>query len=252
MRILAVTVLVLSCAGLARGQTWDAAADWLITQNPRGAWSYGGQVSLSDPFVLYTTPGLLTARLQWRRTSGFGDACCPGLGQVINGGYDSVFPEDKIVAHPGPGPDGGAIGGDKGEYSVLRWTAPNDGLYDISILFEGLNSTATLAKVTTTDVHMLVNSVPQLSGLIKGYVGGNPSDPNPEKAPFNRARSWRRVLNLAAGDTLDFAVGDGHDQSYFSDVTGITARITLVPEPTSLLLFGVMGAALATFRVRFR
>jgi hypothetical protein len=250
MRMLATVMGIVGCVGVANGMTWDAATDWKLDQNPNGAWSSGLQLTLTDPLILYDSAGSLTARLQWRRSTTIGDACCPGLGQVTEGGYDSVFPEDKIIAHPGPGTDGGAPGNDvKGEYSTLRWTAPADGLYDVTAMFEGLNSTATLAKVTTADVHVQINGVSAFSGIINGYIGGIPADPAPEgDLP---TQSWRQIVDLNAGDTVDFAVGDGEDLSYNSDVTGIIASVVLVPEPTTLLV-GVMGVVLAAFGVRFR
>ena len=146
---------------------------------------------------------------------------------VEEGGYERVVPQDKIMMHPGPGPDGGPLesNGIKGEYSILRWTAPAAGLYNISALFEGLDYAASVELPVTTDVHVRVNGASQFSGIVNGYIGGAPDYPVDPIGPAP-TQSWHQVLSLTAGDIVDFAVGDGENDSYQVDSTGVTAIIS--------------------------
>jgi hypothetical protein len=43
------------------------------------------------------------------------------------------------------------------------------------------------------------------------------------------------IVNLQAGDTIDFALGRGPDNSHAFDRVVLTAQITAVPEPSSLI-----------------
>ena len=65
-----------------------------------------------------------------------------------------------LALHPGP----------KGEYSVVRWTAPEAGTVEISTRFTGL------AERATTDVHVLHNGRALFDGLVNVGAGGNSAD----------------------------------------------------------------------------
>lgn len=93
-----------------------------------------------------------------------------------------------------PGPDG--------EYSVVRWTAPSAGLWDVSGEFDGQGS-------TSSDVHILRNQHCVFSRNL------NNAD----------TQVFTLTLSLHAGDTIDFAVGFGPDQNSDSDNTRLRAVI---------------------------
>jgi len=61
-----------------------------------------------------------------------------------------------------------------------------------------------------------------------------------------------QTISLAAGDTIDFAVGYGANGDYFFDSTGINATVGAVPEPATaaLLLGGVLAVLQAARRRR--
>ncbi|MBM3888308.1 MAG: glycoside hydrolase family 2 [Verrucomicrobia bacterium] len=105
-----------------------------------------------------------------------------------------TWPPRQVALHPGP----------RGEYSVLRWTAPTADRYAVVAMFAGL------AKATT-DVHILHNGRSQFDALLN--IGGNP----------NTAKHTSE-LALAKGDTIDFVVGCGNSD-YGSDSTALTATI---------------------------
>jgi len=92
---------------------------------------------------------------------------------------------------------------------VLRWTAPASGNYQVKAVFWGDD----FAGPTTTDVHVLHNGVRIYSGEVSGF--GPSSD-----------QSFMSTISVAAGDTIDFAVGYGTDGNYGFDSTGVSAVIT--------------------------
>ncbi|HXJ86842.1 MAG TPA: hypothetical protein VMS18_08515 [Candidatus Binatia bacterium] len=164
--------------------------DFSTTMNPAGTWTYGYTSHLGSPFFAYTTSGTTTSsnEIGW-----FGplpaSADAPGFPLVVVS--QSGQPKNLDML-PGPG----------GEYSVVRWTAPSAGLWDVSGEFDGQGS-------TSSDVHVLSN----------------------ERCLFSRnvnnadAQVFALTLSLHAGDRVDFAVGFGLDGSPDSDNTRLRAII---------------------------
>ena len=101
----------------------------------------------------------------------------------------------RLSLHPGP----------KGEYSVVRWTAPGAGVHAVKAAFLSIDPAA------TTDVYVLHNGRPLFEGLIN--LAGKPS----------RAE-YAGNVNVAKGDTLDFAVGFGN-ATHSSDSTGLEVTL---------------------------
>ena len=116
--------------------------------------------------------------------------------------------------------------GQNNEFSVFRFTAPITGGYDLSSHYAPLGATP-----TTTDVHVLLNGVQIFGGIVDA----------------SNSPTFNTLLALNAGDTLDFAVGFGANQNFFSDSTALTATLRTVqidgrvPEPGTL---GLLGAGL--------
>jgi hypothetical protein len=122
--------------------------------------------------------------------------------------------------------------GANGEYSVLRFTALNDGQYTVDADFWNDDS-------TSTDLHIMADGVQKFSGVI-------------QTSSNIKTASWDGTVTLTAGDFIDFMVGKGSN-TWNNDSTGISAVISYtapaappsnVPEPGSLLLLG-SGLALA-------
>lgn len=108
--------------------------------------------------------------------------------------FSFTWPPRQVALRPGP----------RGQYSVVRWTAPAPDRYSIAATFTGLFK-------ATTDVHLLHNGRPQFSAQLN--MGGNPN-----------TAAETCELPLEKGDRLDFVVGWG-DGSYGSDSTALTATI---------------------------
>jgi len=112
------------------------------------------------------------------------------------------IPPGSSNVHPGPG----------GENAIVRWTAPTGGTYQVFASFSGGDMAG-----TTTDVAVLKNSSTSL--YIAEVTGFGPSS----------AQTFSGNVTVVAGDTLDFTVGFGTDQNYYSDGTYLTVTIkTLV------------------------
>jgi hypothetical protein len=170
---------------------YSAAHDFSFTLNPNAAWSYGFSTSPDGPFSLYTLSGptFFSGEVGW-----FGPisgCCAPGYPLVV--AQPNTVP---TVLDMGPGPS---------SYTVVRWTAPSRGRWNVVGEFSGTG-------LTTGDVHVVHNG----TALFNSPVIGS------QFAQFSLS------VNVAPGDTLDFAAGPGPDGNNDSDPTGF--NVTITPE----------------------
>src|SRR5262249_17510884 len=129
----------------------------------------------------------------------------------------------QLGFHPGP----------NGQYSVVRWTAPRAGALSLVASFSGLDITP-----TTTDVHVLHNGAALFDGEITEFGAGP---------------SFDTAVVVAAGDTIDFAVGYGSNGTYFSDTTGLDVFIAYNDSPViTNYTFTPADAGRHTFSPAFR
>lgn len=202
----------------------SAVGQFSSTLNPNGNWAYGLTSTLGGAFTPLGSGSCgnlvgwqLNGHEPWVLGNPTASTQTCGTGQV---------PPNLLDMHPG-----GA-----GQDSVVRWTAPAAGTFSISGLFEGIDP-----GPTTTDVHVLLDGSTHL-------FDGNISN-------FNAPLLFNLTRTLAAGDTIDFAVGIGSDGSFIDDSTGLSATIVAsssVPEPTTLALVASCLAVLAGFVWRHR
>ncbi len=184
-------------------KSYDAAAQFSATANPNGVWSYGWSQSTGATFHLYTQQLPFSGVYNWSSNCCGAPSGPPSVGynptnaSITPGTY--TYPAHTVFFHPGP----------EGQNSVLRWTAPLSGNYQLKAVFWGDD----FVGPTTTDVHVLHNGLGLYTAEVTGY--GPSSD-----------QSFTTTVSLAAGDTIDFTVGDGTDGNYFFDNTGVSAVIT--------------------------
>ncbi|MDR3689437.1 MAG: alpha-galactosidase [Fimbriimonas sp.] len=95
--------------------------------------------------------------------------------------------------------------GAKGEYGVVRWTAPTAGPYSVQSSFSGID------EKTTTDVHVIKGH----ESLFDSFINLNGR---------GRHDSFHGAIDMMAGETLDFVVGFGNGD-YANDSTGIDATV---------------------------
>src|SRR5262249_17228389 len=151
------------------------------------------------------------------------------LPAVFHNGTDHVVTSETITVQPG---QLAYHPGSSGQFSVVRFTAPNDGAYSLASAFSPVDSLA------TTDVHVLLNNVSVFDGAVQG--------------PSTSA-SVDHQFTLHTGDTLDFKVGYGSNHNFLNDSTGLSAVLTLsVPEPSGFVTlgFGLLGLLWARLVLR--
>jgi hypothetical protein len=216
----ALVFLASTATAVRAGPVYDAAADFSFTSNPNGVWSYGYETTLGGAFNAYSLTTVVNTIDFWHLN---GPNQTPNVGYNPNPGSvtfaSTTFLPGQVTAHPGS----------NHELSVIRFTAPNSGFYQLTSDF----NMRSWGGTTSTDVHVLLNN----AGLFNSTVTGFGS-----VAAFNVP-----FLSLNAGDRVDFVVGD--NGNYLGDTTQLRARLEAVqaptgmpaPEPLALLGFGLLG-----------
>lgn len=215
LKPLAAAVLALSAFGASAAPVYDVAADFSVTNNPSGVWTYGETNGFGGAFTKFTDSGTTSTIDFWRGAN-------PAFGTPVLYHNNSVTPFTSGSVSYGPFEAGFHPGvGDRD--TTYRFTAPTSGLYAFNGRFFGQDTVG-----TTTEVRLFVNSLQQ----------GAPIDVTGFGAPSTQLRA--STFTLAAGDFLDISVGNRG--SVFNDSTGLAVTISAVPEPQTV---GLMLAGLA-------
>ena len=179
--------------------------------NPSGPWRYGSVRSL-DPAA---AGGAFTPNPDFIATV-FPGAAAWGVGSntgslplIIQNTTSStvtyntvVQPNDLLNLQPGP----------SGQWSTVRFVSPRAGTYTIEGRWQGLDS-------ASTDVHIrYINAAP-------GGTGASQSLYSDTVHFLNTTNPFSLTRLMAAGDTLDFIVGDGGN-GYDHDSTGLAVTLS--------------------------
>jgi hypothetical protein len=233
LTLAALALLGLTSGRPAAAQKYDASADFSTTNDPSpfngGVWSYGYEDILGTGFVLdpSNSPQTLSfnsAIQGWAAGTGGYSYVAQNTSAVAVSYVDVTLQPGQIVMHPDA----------TGQYSVVRFTAPTTGDYTLDTAFSGLDTTP-----TTTDVHVLLDGSSLFDGAVDSY-----------EIP----QAYSSSLSLSAGDTVDFAVGDGSNKNYFNDSTGLTATLATTPNavpessPLALIALGILPVLLSARR----
>ena len=203
-RVLALSVLTLLFLVVAASeviaQTFNPAVEFSATNNPNGNWSYGYSTTLGGSLILHTSHTQFNGIDAWNTDISLGDPLVGhnSTAQSITYGSVTVGP-GQLWLHPGP----------NDQKAVLRFAVTNGGHYLVQGSFFGEDT-------TSTDVHVLVDSVSMFDGLVNGY---------------GSSTSFTVRGTVVTGDIIDFAVGYGANNNYFHDSTGLSVILTLVPPP---------------------
>jgi len=220
--------------------TWTTGAGFSSAANPSGAWRYGyvtrvGGAPNPASFVIYDRFVPASPCPLWCRSSIAG--VDPNV--TYNSGASSQWccEGNRIDWDPGEMSIGAGL---NGELTVVRWTAPVAGHYDITARFldnqEGGDS---------ADAYVYLNST-QLFADAPGTVVGT-------GVTYSATARW-----LAAGDTLDFILGPGADGSAAGNHSTLDATIKLVTlvttwaydPPTHTMTLNLAGVPGLTYRVQ--
>ena len=219
--LIPAALILAAAAPAASAQTYDAAKAFSAVNNPNGVWSYGYEDTLGGFLTLYTSKFAPTASIAgWYQNISLDvPFVLENFGAVPNSRFaDVVLQPGQLAFHPGP----------QDQFSIVRFTAPTRGVYDLSAGFSPVTTNG-----TTTDVHVLENG----ASLFDGFVTGTYNAPG-------SAPSFSDLLNLNSGDVVDFAVGYGANRNFSDDSTGLTATLApaAVPEASSVVSLGLLLA----------
>ncbi len=215
-----IAALILAAAApAASAQSYDAAKDFSAASNPNSVWSYGYENTLGGTLILYTDKFAPTASIAgWYQNIALDvPFVLKNFGTAPDSRFaDVVLQPGQLAFHPGP----------QDQFSIVRFTASTNGLYNLNAAF-----TPVTTDGTTTDVHVLENGTSIFSGFVTGTYNA------PSSAP-----SFLDSLSLKSGDVVDFAVGYGANGNFSDDSTGISATLmpAAVPEASSVVSLGVL------------
>jgi hypothetical protein len=233
-RVLALTCAIgLAIVGTSSATTYDAVANFSATNGPPSNWSYGfGVTGLSfTPYSTFSPSGVcqvggVTTGLACWNT---GNNSVPEVGINTTGttltGGTVVVPTGVLLLHPDTVLD-----------TIVQFTVPVGGAYNISGLFEILDTSPTgiIGLVTLNGTNLFAGP---LAG--PGASGTSPGG----------SETFLRSRILQAGDILDFGVNNGG--LYLFDSTGLSATISPTPEPVTMFLGGT-GLLAFTYAARKR
>ena len=212
--------LVIGALVAAEPSTFDPGVDFSPTENPHGVWQYGYSETASlapDQFRLD------------KHTSAYNDIAFWEPAGDAAGHYPYIaFNKRQQLQSYVPGSwavRSGEIameGSNTGQYSLLRFLAPEAGTYRLSAQFAGLH---TGGDMSTTDVHVLHGAESLFSAFIEGY-GGDESFHKVQGLHPNA--TYAGEVRLEKGASITFAVGYGRNKTHSCDTTGLIANIALV------------------------
>ena len=202
-------------------KVFDLADDFSLASNPAGAWTYGYQVSLSSPFIPFTFSkynydSYGTPVEVWSINSYEVPAIQRNATDktVYSDGGAGTYPPGTTWFYPGPGawegsPSYSEAIRKQANYGVVRFTLPADAAGNYRLVAD-VKSAYTGWISGDTDFHIFKNGV-EIFGEFLPELG---------------AANFEDALALAPGDTIDFVIGRGADDSYHGSGLIIEARLT--------------------------
>jgi len=187
---------------------FDLARDFSPTQNPAGPWSYGAAPELVGPVYLFGVNGLVFgdggAPIQyWQLVAGLEPTIYrnPSTDNITIGGGIITLPPNMVMLFSGANET-------TNQFGVARFTSPLPGNRhftvhtDVSPIYDS-------PIQGDTDFHVLVNGVELFSQFLAGTQGA----------------TFEQVVALGPGDTVDFVVGRGADNSSFASGLKLSANL---------------------------
>jgi hypothetical protein len=190
----------------------DGAAAW--PTNNHAQWIYGSTPTLGGSFTPFQQANAV-ADYYTMNAYRYSQAAFPAFYPILAFNTTTNLLSFNSGQFQVPGETVDMIPGATGTYAVARFFAPWSGPHHLSGKFLGLEA-AFAYPATRTDVHVLHNST---NSLFNELVIGQFTE-----------KSFDVIVQLNAGDTVDFAVGYGSGfQGNYGDSTGLSATIVLMP-----------------------
>jgi len=187
--------------------SWDLSDDWHCQgTNSENGWAYGYKTVVTGSLVPYN----------WVTCGGdpypYYSYWTKSWSSYVHKNNQATAWEE-FGAHWEPWQT--SLWGGGGEYPTFRWTAPENGIYQVRALFTG-----NFPTVASINVYVVVGGNDVIkSATITGYY----YDGNIQSSDYV---AYDGLLSLSAGQTMDFIAGDG-------GLVGIAARITLTDGSSS-------------------
>jgi len=180
----------------------DASVGFSTISNPSGVWSYGYTTNLGGPLTLHLNKGNNGGFDYWRTDTLFQQV--PNVihnpsGVPVTSSTITLTP-NQLAFQPGF----------FGEFGVIRYTCPTNGLFRLLTEFAGAD-----VNGTTTDVHVLRNGTNIFDGTVNGFGPGT-------------GPTFSTNLSLLFGETIDFVVGYGTNKNSTYDATAIVAKLVQI------------------------
>ena len=210
--VLSLSAVLTVIAPLEPG-TYDVGRDFSVASNPNGAWSYGYVSEVGGSFTAIDFPltqlaqnGVAVQSWQLTRHSEPAVFCNTSDTTATSQGSEGVYPPDTVWFFAGY-PE------TPQKFGVIRLTLPTgeDGFYKVEA---GVRHYLDGPTAGDTDFHIAKNG----SELFGQFL-------TPTDQVF-----YTNILRLAGGDTIDFLVGRGGDDSLYGSGLKIAARISRVTE----------------------
>ena len=205
-----IPAIALATVSSACAATYDAVEDFSVSGNPNGVWSYGTLSQLTggtfSAFTFKDSGSDFTGSEAW-----YNDQAVPNDSAVeantsgqtqsisVSGGGIILVPADQLRL------DG------ENFIATVRWTAPANGVYNVSGLFQRNDNQANSSTPVPVTVSVVQDGATVLfqQGNFTAYLS---------QAPFDLSS-----LTLQAGETLDFVESS---TVYHNDTTGLKVVIT--------------------------
>jgi hypothetical protein len=220
MMALLAFVRVASDGGVAHADEpaalYDLGSEFSVARNPNGPWEYGFSTAPSlvpEQFVLSRDAQASGTIVFWHPAGGYYPylASNPGRRTVADPTRSWALRPHEVALEASI----------SGQPAIVRFVAPRPGRYRVKARFAGIHF-----RLSSTDVHVLVNGVPVFDALVEGYGGDRAFHAIEGRSPRAVFVGTRQ---LAASDVVSFAVGYGANQTHFNDTTGLRARIAHLP-----------------------
>ncbi|MBN1554556.1 MAG: PEP-CTERM sorting domain-containing protein [Phycisphaerae bacterium] len=234
-KTLGVMMVVLGCVGLASATTYDYNAEFDLSNNPSGVWTYGYADIGTGALTLYNS----------HAPTGGGEVnnWCYNSNPDNNGNdnkatvaFDQPTWGDGMSWEPGMTCIMSAQNGSVAPVAVF--TTPSGSLYNITIEF-----TSRVMDGSSTDVFVIRNgnlASPLLFDSVSGFPGSSLGAPS---VAGDWTVTYNATLSLGLGETIAFGVDDGEGLHQIA----VEGTFTEVPEPATISLL-TAGAVLGLIR----